>query len=158
MDQQKGFPWAIVITVVILGLLGYGGYRVVTSVPSGGTYTPGPVHWHGFLTMSACGESKSISTKGSVGHHVGLPLLHTHGDDWIHIEGRIISKDDITLGKFFDAVDVPFGTDRFFEKRGADACNDGNPDTLKVTVNGAVIADPENYSVRDQDKIEIKFE
>lgn len=125
---------------------------------SDATYTAAPVHWHGYLTLSVCGKEQSIRDKGTQTVHAGASLLHTHGDNTIHIEGRIVKKEDIALGRFFDAIDVPFGPDRFFDKEGAAACNDGNPDSLHVKVNGADISDPVNYVVQDQDKIEIKFE
>lgn len=125
------------------------------------TYTAGPVHWHGYLTMSLCGEEIDIRDHDHDdprSKRAGSGLLHTHGDNWIHVEGRVVSKDDIALGRFFDAIDVPFGPDRFFDKQGAAACNDGSPDGLRVKVNGADVSDPMSYVVQDQDKIEIKFE
>ena len=148
------------LIIVIIGLVGYGGYRLIRSLPGGETFTPAPVHWHGFLTMSVCGEARDIRDRNhdSPGvKSVGNALLHTHGDNWIHIEGRVLSASDISLLAFFNALKIPFGTDHFFDKQGSSACNDGNPDLLRVKVNGADIADPVNYVVRDQDKIEISF-
>lgn len=148
----------VVVVVVGGGGVGYIAMSRTSATSNSETYTAAPVHWHATLSMSTCGVSETISDLGDQNLYEGLPLLHTHGDDRIHVEGRIIKAEDISLGRFFDSINIPFDTDRFMDKQGTDACNDGSSDSLHVTVNGSEIPDPRNYVVKDGDQINVRFE
>jgi len=99
------------------------------------TYTATPVHWHANFEVSLCGQKQDFSSYGAV-QHAGSPLLHTHGDGVVHIEGRIIKKEDIALGKFFDGINIPFDRDRIMDKKNGDECEPGKPGVVKMFVNG----------------------
>lgn len=150
----------IVVLFLLLTAAGIGIYELARA-PGKGYYAPRPVHWHAALTMSVCGSARTLKERDfdrPLGPAAGTALLHTHGDDIIHIEGRIPSKDDITLGAFFSELGIAFAPDRFMDKQGQGACHDGNADTLHVSVNGTDVNDPAHYVVQDRDKIEIRFE
>lgn len=143
----KRAPVGAIVGIIIAALVvvggGYAIWNAGKNAPSAGrtnksttTYTDAPVHWHAAFEVELCGKKQDFSSYGGAGHHAGLPLLHTHGDGVIHIEGRIIEKQDIALGRFFDAIDVPFDRDRIMDKKNGDECSPGKPGQVKMFVNG----------------------
>lgn len=115
------------------------------------TYTPGPVHWHAAFEVELCGKKQDFSSYGATSH-AGSPLFHTHGDSMLHIEGRIIQKEDIALGKFFDLIDIPFGSDRIMDKKNGDECSPGKPGQVKMFVNGAPNTEFRSYIPKPTEK------
>jgi len=37
-------------------------------------------------------------------NRVGTPVFHEHGDNRLHVEGVVVKKEDVSLGKFFEVV------------------------------------------------------
>lgn len=90
---------------------------------------------------------------------MGNNLLHIHSapDNFIHIEGRVYSTDEIKLGKFFDVININFNKDQIFDKKNGDLCNN-KPGKLKMLVNDIENSEFRDYIIKDKDKIVIKFE
>lgn len=163
--------WHVVGLVLVVGLIGAVVYSLrssrqgysTDSIPSPTTYTAGPVHWHAAFEVELCGQKQDFSSYGATSH-AGSPLFHTHGDSLIHIEGRIIQKDDIALGKFFDLIDVPFGPDRIMDKKNGDTCvAGGSPGKVKMFINGEPNQEFRDYIPKptekgEDQKIRIVFE
>ena len=130
----KAAPVGRIVRVVIIAVViaggGYGIWRLGKNEPfrndnaPAATYTDAPVHWHAAFEVELCGQKQDFSSYGAT-THAGSPLLHTHGDGVIHIEGRVIQKQDIALGKFFDGIEVPFDRDRIMNKKNGDTCQEG---------------------------------
>lgn len=121
-------------------------------------FKEGNVHWHSKVSIFVCGEYRSLAHLGTEEHHIGLPLIHTHGDNLIHIEGEPITYEDITLGKFFKSIKIPFENNRIMEKVDSDKCLDLKLGKLKVFLNKKELNDPTSYSIKDNDEFEIRFE
>lgn len=130
----------LLLVVGVVGAIVYGVRHTKNSDAPGTqvneTYTAGPVHWHAAFEVELCGKKQDFSSYGATSH-AGSPLFHTHGDSMMHIEGRIIQKEDIALGRFFDLIDTPFGPDRIMDKKNGDECSPGKPGQVKMFVNGA---------------------
>lgn len=126
----------LIVAVSVVGAAVYGVRHLVKTTPPA-TYTAGPVHWHAKIELSVCGEARDLPGPKD-GRMVGNRLYHHHGDNTWHIEDRIISRDDIKLGRFFDEHEIPFDRDRLMEKRNGDSCKEGGPaGQVKMFVNGA---------------------
>lgn len=94
-----------------------------------------PTHIHALVNITICGQHKDLPDHGEKEHYLGLPLLHTHDDNVMHIEGVVIKKEDISLGAFFDAIKVKFDKDKIMNVKNGDKCA-GKPAKLKMFVNG----------------------
>ena len=148
-QRRKNYVW-IIITVIVLIAFAIGVGWLMTHKKE--TYTPGPVHWHVLLDIEICGEKHDIRGGKASGNMAGSDqmmygphLLHHHNDNTIHIEGQIIKKEDIALGKFFDGIDIPFDKDKVMDKKNGDLCPDGKPGVLKMYVNGQPRNDFRDY-------------
>ena len=123
----------LALAVIVVGAI-YGFGRLAKTTPDT-TYTDRPVHWHAAIELEVCGEKRDLPGPKD-GRMVGDPIYHHHGDNTWHIEGRIIAKEDIALGRFFDKHELPFDRDRLFDKKNGDECAPGKPGTVKMFVNG----------------------
>lgn len=112
------------------------------------------VHWHSKISMLACGKRLKLPLNR------GTPLLHTHRDPTrIHIEGLIKGLEDATLGKFMNAIAVPFSNQQLFSYKVGDSCPGSNkPSTLKMRVNGQPNDLFTNYPLNDGDIIELIYD
>ena len=136
------------IAATILGVTGYvaGSTVYLNSV----SVAKGPVHWHADFEAWDCGHKLDLISPKGMSNEVGTPVVHSHGDGRIHIEGVIVQHSDASLGRFFTAVggDLHSGLLRFPTDSGmavvkdGDACN-GGAGTLQVfvykTVNGLAL-------------------
>lgn len=148
----------IVAALGVAGLLGYTvWYYKASGVEQHGVALqekPGfrAVHWHANLLILACGQERIVPVNR------GTPLLHTHRErNRIHIEGLIAGPQDVTLGKFMEAVRVPFGRDQVFEVKSGDDCS-GRAGAWSMKVNGEPSEAFENYAINDGDIVELIFE
>lgn len=133
--KKSGGKWVglIILAVLIVGAV-YGFQRLAATTPDT-TYTDAPVHWHAKLELEVCGEKRDLPGPKD-GRMVGNHLYHHHGDNTWHLEGRVISKDDIKFGRFFDEHQIPFDRDRLMDKKSGEACAEGGqPGQVKMFVN-----------------------
>ena len=150
MELQPLLSYALffLIAVTILGVTGYvaGSTVYLNSV----SVAKGPVHWHADFEVWDCGHKLDLISPKGISNKVGTPVVHSHGDGRIHIEGVIVRQGDAGLGKFFSSVggDLQNGMLRFptdsgmVELKDGDACNGGSG-TLQVfvykTINGIML-------------------
>ncbi len=148
------------LLLLILAGFGYGLFKILTikTLDKSDFFKEGNVHWHAKADIFICGEYKTLEHLGTENHHAGLSLLHTHGDNTIHVEGKPFRYSDITLGKYFGAINIPFGADRVMDKINGDKCPDGKEGKLTVLLNRKPLENAINYSVKDGDDFEIRFE
>ncbi len=144
--------WGIVL--VLVGGLGYWTWSYYSTTP---VFRIGNVHWHTQLEMEVCGKKMDLPRVGAGAHMRGLALLHTHDDNIVHVEGYISHPNEVTLGRFMDAVGVKFSGKEFFDKKEGDLCDD-KPGKLKMWVNGQESTVFREYSARDKETVTIKFE
>lgn len=98
------------------------------------------VHAHAYIDIFVCGKQVDLPRATGAGKQhgkgfVGIPLLHTHDDNVVHIEGIVRNREQVSLGAFFDAIKVPFNSEKVFNTANGDMC-DGKPGTWKMYVNG----------------------
>ena len=110
------------------------------------------LHWHPTLEIIVKGDKQTIPANIGMGPQysslpMGMSPIHTHDDisqNVIHMEfNGIVRKDDIKLRKFFEIW-------------GRDIKSFG--DNYTVTINGEPNTDPENYEMKDRDKIVINYQ
>ncbi len=143
LRKHKGHVAWLLFLVALTGAAVYGWKYLKATTPEA-TYTAAPVHWHAKIDIEVCGEKRDLP--GPKDGSKGGPdeLHHHHGDNTWHIEGRILRKEDIALGTFFDAMNIPFDRDRIMEKKNGDLCSPANkvaaipgkPGSVKMFVNG----------------------
>ena len=127
------------------------------SQPTTESYTKDAVHWHAQLDVYACGENKLMPAPEGE-HHLGLPLLHTHSDRLIHIEGKIWKKEDIMLGAYMDAIGIPFNDTQLLDYKNDGMCDNGKPNKVRMIVNDKENFEFRNYVINNKDKIELRYE
>ena len=145
-----------IAAVILIGIV-FLFYRAITISKDFEPYTSGLVHWHVDFSVRLCGQEVDFSNLGSETHHVGLPLLHTHGDNKIHIEGTVARAEDIAVGKFFEAIGHKFTSNSFDDYTNEnDKCSGNN--AIKFLVNEQENLEFENYVVKDGDVIQVFYE
>ncbi|MBX4196801.1 hypothetical protein KW805_04400 [Candidatus Pacearchaeota archaeon] len=147
-NQKRTMFWIMVIPTVLasLYLAGHTVYQNVTSE------TKGPVHWHADYEVIVCGEKLELVQAHFPNNKIGSPLIHSHNDGRIHIEGVVSSLDTISLGNYFSTIggsltssQVSYPTESGFRAvSNGDSCGN-NPATLKVYVDGKKIDNPQEY-------------
>lgn len=120
-------------------------------------FTSGEVHWHATLEMVACGQKLENPVPFDAEHHLGLPLLHTHTDRLIHIEGQVWNAEDILLGKYMDVIGMPFTSDSLGDFVGPSGCRDGKVNSVRLMVNGMDNTLMRDYILRDGDNISLVY-
>jgi len=115
---------------------------------------PAPVvHWHAPISYEICGEPFSPPERENHG------LVHGHGDGRAHIEGRLSEPSNTTLGKFMDAIGVPFSKTQFSKYKNGEKCPGKNRAAkVRVFVDGAENFQFRDLPLRDAENIKITFE
>ncbi len=110
------------------------------------------IHYHPKLDIYLKGQLQTIPVGVGIGA-VHLPI-HTHAaDNIIHLEfSGLVTLDNTRLGEFFKIWGKQFNSNCIF-----DNCN-GPSGTVKMLVNGLPNNDFEKYPMKDNDKIEIRYE
>ena len=110
------------------------------------------LHWHSTLTIKIKGETLTIPAEIGLGA-VHNPM-HTHEtDNVIHMEyPGLVTKKDLTLGRFFEVWNKKFDQNCIFENCASEK------NKLTMLVNGEANSDFENYQMKDGDKIELIYE
>jgi len=154
--QKKALFLAIVIVTIVPTA-----YLVYTTVHLNVvSATAGPVHWHADYEVWICGQEMSIEKPAGVVNRIGSPLVHDHGDNRIHIEGVLRSRQEASLGAFFHAIGGALESSEVIvptheglvAKDNGDLC-DGAPGKLYVFVNGKQIQDPADYVIAPHETV-----
>lgn len=153
--QRQKLVKQTAIALIILAVIVYAIFSLRTPPP----YVSREVHWHATVEIELCGKSTDLPRIGAGQHHKGLPLLHTHDDNTIHVEGGPIQNaEDVSLGAFMDAIGVDFDKDKIMSYKTGDKCsNSTTPGTLKMYINGKETDKFRNYITNNGDKIKITF-
>lgn len=113
------------------------------------------IHWHPKVTVTIKGQKQEFT--GDIGLGAIHEPIHTHNEDYkdgvvhLEIEGTV-TEDETRLGRFFKIWGKQFNSNCVFDK-----CN-GPDGAVKMYVNGAENKEFENYPMRYEDNIEIKYE
>lgn len=142
---------ALVIAPIV-GLIWYVATRPPT--PETDIASKRGLHWHSQLSVSIKGQKQEVPANIGIGGGRVMGSTHTHDTSGqIHLEKQgLVTKTDISLGQFFKAWGKQFNSNCIL-----DSCN-GPDGTVKLLVNGNENTEFENYSMKDKDKIEIKYE
>jgi len=110
------------------------------------------LHLHPILNIYIKGQLQTLPI--DVGLGVVHQPIHTHdADNKVHLEfSGLVTIKDTMLGEFFRIWGKQFNSNCVF-----DNCN-GPSGTVKMFVNGQINNDFENYPMKDEDKIEIRYE
>lgn len=136
----------VVATIVIF----VGGFLLISrqssqeaSVPENQIVSRNGLHWHPELSIYINGQKQEIPKDIGIGA-VHQPI-HTHdASGTLHMEmNGLVTKDETKLGNFFKIWGKEF--------------NFGGQN-IKMLVNGQENNEFENYLMKDQDKIEIRYE
>jgi len=119
-------------------------------------------HIHAEVDVNICGEEYRFPVeKGPLNGphtHEEKNLIHFHERLRIDpVTKEILDTKPLTLGSFFDNMEVSFDNDRVLNKINGDLCN-GQPGTVKMFVNGKPSSDFRDYVWKDGDKIIIVFD
>ncbi len=139
----------VLITILVVGVLGYGLYSYYTSgakeqgIIVCNPQNPDECYWqahiHTFVIQEVCGESKAFPKE-----HGELEEDHTHEEtniihwhDRIMIEkqtGELVDISALTLGAYFDSVGVTLSDTCLYDKCNGDTCPDGSVGTVRMFV------------------------
>lgn len=125
------------------------------SVPKEEIITSNGLHWHPRLEVYIKGEKQEFTD--SIGLGAIHQLMHTHKEDYkegvVHMEMQgVITKDETKLKNFFRIWGKDFSSTQIFDKK------NGEEGKVKMMVNGKENTDFENYMMKDDDQIVIKYE
>src|SRR3989344_2967874 len=113
------------------------------------SWSGGPVHWHADFEIWACGEKLALPKATFPSNYVGTSTLHHHDDYRIHVEGLVVSKDDVALRSFFRVIGGDLEKGRLavpntdvnsrnalpvLEFNNGDLCPNGKPGKVKLYV------------------------
>ncbi|MBI4176098.1 MAG: GAP family protein [Candidatus Aenigmarchaeota archaeon] len=173
MRKGKHVRRATVLSLVVLGIMGlvYSLYITQTSgaAAQGITVCVSPeecywtAHVHTEVDVEICGEDIRLPIEtGRLDRphtHEEKNLIHWH--DRLPMDPatkRILNTEPLTLGAFFDELQVPLSETQVMDKENGDLCPNGQPGTLKAFVNGAPAEDIREYVWKDGDKVAIVFD
>jgi hypothetical protein len=156
--QGKKKGMFITLGIVMGAAIVYGIFTLGTGEKP---YSDGQVHWHASLDVFICGERYALPSPTVGNLHgepfLGIPLLHTHEDKRIHIEGVIYKPEDITLGRYMEVIGLNVEDDELLDKKNGDLCN-GQPGKVKLLVNGKESKEGPNRVIADGGIYELRFE
>lgn len=142
--SKKITKW-VVIAFFVFGGLGLIVWYIATRppIPESEIVSRKGLHWHANLSIYVKGVQQDIPTDIGIGA-VHKPI-HTHdANGTLHMEfAGLARKKNITL-------------DQFFKNWGKDFRSFG--DKITMTVNDKENTELENYIMKDNDKIEIRYE
>ncbi len=147
---------AKIIVIAIIVLIGVGGLvRYIVNQPrisAADIISENGIHWHPHLAIYIKGKPQEIPA--NIGLGIVEEPIHTHDNTGtIHLEIQgLVTKEDVTLGRFFKIWGKTFSSTCIFE-----FCN-GPDGKVRMTVNGQKNNEFENYSMRDNDQIEISYD
>ena len=141
--------------IVLIGAVVYFSKTQAPSTPSENVVAANGLHWHPKLAVYTNGEKQEFTD--SIGLGAVHQKMHTHTEDYkdgvVHMEMTgTVTKEETRLGNFFKIWGKEFSSTQIFNK------TNGPEGTVKMSVNGKVNTDFENYEMKDKDLIEITFE
>ena len=141
--------------IVLIGAMVYFSKNQTSSDSSENVVATNGLHWHPRLSVYIKGEKQEFTNDIGLGA-IHKPM-HTHDGDYkdgvIHMEMTgTVTKEETRLGNFFKIWGKEFSSTQIFNK------TNGPEGTVKMSVNGKVNTDFENYEMKDKDLIEITFE
>ena len=151
-QKKKIKNW--IILIIVLAGIGYFIFLLFSS-EAVESYSGGQVHWHSRIDVFVCGNKFDMPNPFG-NEHLGSPLLHTHDDQLIHIEGTVWKAEDITLSKYMEAIGLNFKDDELIDKVNGDLC-DGEAGMVKLFVNGVENSELANYVIKDDEDYELRF-
>lgn len=157
-SQRKKSTKKALITALIIGVVLVGGYWYFSNIEfkeidESEIITRSGIHWHPDLSIYINGEPQTIPANlGLTGRRHAS--MHTHDiTGKLHLETNgIIRYSDVTVKAFFEIWGQEFNAQCIFE-----FCN-GEDGQVRMLVNGQANFEFENYEMRDNDRIEIRFE
>jgi len=156
-EMTKKLVFSLLVLIVAFVTI----YLAITTVHTNiSSATKGPVHWHADYEIWVCGKRLSLPEPHGMSNKQGTPLLHSHNDNRIHIEGALMQERQASLGAFFQATggylsddEIKFPTDEgLVEVHNGDLCN-GQSAKLYVFVNGISINDSARHVVAPYGKV-----
>jgi len=156
--QKRKATKKLLIIALVIGIVLVGGYFIFSNVDfeqidESQIISRSGVHWHPDLSVYINGEPQTIPANlGMTGRrHADMHTHDTTGE--IHIEpSGVVTFESITAGKFFEIWGEEFNSQCILGN-----CN-GSDGQVKMLVNGKENLEFENYSMKDKDRIEIRFE
>ena len=141
--------------IVLIGAVVYFSKTQAPSTLSENVVAANGLHWHPRLAVYTNGEKQEFTD--SIGLGAVHQKMHTHTEDYkdgvVHMEMTgVVTKEQTRLGNFFRIWGKKFSSTQIFDK------TNGPEGTVKMSVNGKVNTDFENYEMKDKDLIEITFE
>ncbi|MDZ4243997.1 MAG: hypothetical protein U1C57_02725 [Candidatus Doudnabacteria bacterium] len=117
--------WGMVIPIIFTTVF----LAAITVIKNQTSVTKGPVHWHADYEIYVCSQAVKDQTSynyrfipeakahegeedeeldlvdpAGFSNRVGTSDFHEHGDGRIHVEGVVEHLEDVSLGKFFEAI------------------------------------------------------
>ncbi|MDP2650991.1 MAG: hypothetical protein Q8O98_00185 [bacterium] len=146
---------AVLGVIVLLAVVVWWSRSMQSSDPS--IISRNGLHWHPILEVYVNGEKQEMPANLGLGpqyasnptfdRQMGMAAVHTHDDasqGVVHLEfSGIVREDDLTLKNFLDIWGK--GINSFSSN-------------VKMTVNGIENMELESYSMKDGDKIELRYE
>ena len=141
--------------IVLIGAVVYFSKTQAPSTLSENVVAANGLHWHPRLAVYTNGEKQKFTD--SIGLGAVHQKMHTHTEDYkdgvVHMEMTgVVTNEQTRLGNFFRIWGKKFSSTQIFDK------TNGPEGTVKMSVNGKVNTDFENYEMKDKDLIEITFE
>jgi len=141
--------------IVLIGAVVYFSKTQAPSTLSENVVAANGLHWHPRLAVYTNGEKQEFTD--SIGLGAVHQKMHTHTEDYkdgvVHMEMTgVVTNEQTRLGNFFRIWGKKFSSTQIFDK------TNGPEGTVKMSVNGKVNTDFENYEMKDKDLIEITFE
>ena len=170
--HSKKFKRSIFIAFILLAVVGlaYSIYIVYASgaaqrgvVVCVGNECYWSAHIHAEVAISICGEEsyRFPVEKGPLNEphtHEEKNLIHFHERLLIDPATKeILDPEPLTLGAFFNSMEVAFDETQVLDSANGDPCN-GESGSVKMFVNGKPSADFRDYIWKDGDKIKIIFD
>jgi len=146
----KIFIGLIALSAILVGITKF--YEQESVATDETVISASGVHWHPKVAISVRGESVAIPPNiGLIGGH---NPMHTHETDGtVHLEYEsVVRENDTKVGRFFEVWGKEFSDNQLFEN-----VNNEN-EKVRMYVNGEENFEFENYLMKDEDFVEIKFE
>lgn len=171
--KKKKIKATIISIVIIFALAGivYSLYVTLSQDPSLGIVTCTAqdqcfwtAHIHAYVPIEICGKDYRLPIElGSLSGphtHEEKNIIHWHDKLPYDNDKKIITDiEPLTLGAFFDELDLDFSENSLINKTNGTACANGEIGTLKMFINGVPVIDQfRDYIWKDRDVVNLFFD